>query len=161
MNINSIQFPVFKPYDKAAIEIYIAGCDRGCPGCCNPELQDFNHGSPIVIKEIIDYLKERESLFEVISIVGGDLLCQPAREARQFIDALKQAFPNKVLWLFTGAEMKDMLPWVYWKFDYIKYGPYKQELKQEGFPASTNQKVWSRCLPKSPETTILPPKNAL
>jgi len=161
MNISSIVFPIFKPYDKAAIEIYIAGCYRACPGCCNPELQDFNFGSPLVWEEVEAHLKERESLFEVISILGGDLMCQPLREAREFIDNIKTAFPNKELWLFTGSELTDLLPWVFWKFDVIKYGSYKQELKQEGFPASTNQKLWYRCLPKSAETAEMAHKNAI
>ena len=141
MKIASILFPVFNPYEKSTLEIYISGCNRKCDFCHNPELQNFNYGSELNIEELIKYLSERNSLFEIISITGGDLLCQNEKEAINFVFNLKSYFSYKEFWLFTGEEIENCPKWVLDSFDVIKTGVYKEELKQEGFPASTNQKL--------------------
>jgi anaerobic ribonucleoside-triphosphate reductase activating protein len=141
MNIASIQFPCFTPYVKSTVEIYISGCNRLCEGCHNPELQDFNYGSKINIEELIKYLSKRSSLFEIISITGGDLLCQNEKEAINLVFNLKSYFGYKKFWLFTGEEIENCPKWVLDSFDVIKTGVYQEKLKQEGFPASTNQKL--------------------
>ena len=140
-----IQFPVFNPYIKSTCEIYISGCTRKCKECHNPELWDFNYGEELNIEELIKYLKDREDLFDIISITGGDLLEQNINEAADFIQKLNEIFKYKQFWLFTGYELKnlqqDKFDWVFIFFDYIKIGCYQKELKQEGFPASSNQKL--------------------
>jgi organic radical activating enzyme len=145
MNIAHIQFPVFNPYNKAGIEIYVSGCTRNCSKCHNEALKDFKHGKEAKIHSIISYLQQRVDLFEVIIITGGDLLCQDATEAFKFAFDIRNAFPTKELWLFTGEDNIDNIPlWAKAIFDVIKYGSYKAELKQEGFPASSNQQIWRK-----------------
>ena len=145
MNLVELQYPVFKPYNTPTLEIYLAGCTRNCKGCCNPELQDFNVGKPLIIEDLIEYLKPRIMLFKVISIVGGDLLCQNEEDALKLIVGLKTAFPTQGFWLFTGLPTLEQMPkWCFYNFDVIKYGEYKEELKQEGFPASSNQQIWKK-----------------
>lgn len=143
MNLASIQFPVFNPYGSATIEIYISGCNRNCLNCCNFELQNFSYGKKLIVKELIKELKKREKLFEIISIVGGDLLCQKEEEAKALVIALRDAFPIIPLWLFTGEDEKQKIPdWCFNYFNVIKYGKYIEKEKQKGFPASKNQKIW-------------------
>jgi anaerobic ribonucleoside-triphosphate reductase activating protein len=143
MNIASIQFPCFNPYMEPTIEIYVSGCNRKCKGCHNPELQNFNYGEPLDLEKLINYLKEREELFTSISITGGDLLEQNSNEAYIFITELRLNFPNKMLWLFTGAEKEEVLSYklLINNFDFIKVGKYIVELEQEGFPTSVNQEL--------------------
>jgi anaerobic ribonucleoside-triphosphate reductase activating protein len=142
MNIASIQFPCFNPYIESTIEIYVSGCNRKCKGCHNPELQNFNYGEPLDFEKLINYLKEREELFTSISITGGDLLEQDNMSAQTLVHKLSQFFPNKKLWLFTGANYKeDCYYWVWEYFDVVKLGEYKEELKQDGFPSSSNQRI--------------------
>ena len=50
--------------------------------------------------------------------------------------------PKKEYWLFTRYE--DLPCWVLEFFDVIKIGEYKQDLKVDGFPASSNQKILKR-----------------
>lgn len=145
MKLASIQFPCFNPYNKATVEIFVSGCTRNCMNCCNPRLQDFNLGKELDIEDLITWLNERKGLFKAISIVGGDLLCQNEKEALELVFRLKQAFKDKEFWLFTGFDDFEVIPqWCKEQFDYIKYGSYKEELKQDGFPASTNQILWKR-----------------
>ena len=143
MNIGGIQFPCFLPYGKPTYEIYVSGCDHSCDDCHNPELQDFNYGYQWSKSNIL-VMKEREHLFEVISIMGGDLLCQPIGDSVQFMVSLTNEFPNKEFWLFTGKEPNEIKNWVWSYFDYIKVEKYNKELKQDGFPSSSNQRVLSK-----------------
>ena len=145
MKIAHIQFPVFKPYEKPAVEIYVAGCKRNCKGCHNEEAKDFDNGYEAERELIQAYLTERESLFDIISVTGGDLLCQDKGDAFALSFLLRNQFPKKELWLFTGEDNFENIPlWAQIMFDVIKYGSYKEELKQEGFPASSNQKIWRK-----------------
>ena len=79
MNLAALQFPTFQPYQEAAVEIYLSGCMRRCKNCHNPELVDFNFGKKLDYEEVLKYLKEREDLFKIISITGGDPLAQDSK----------------------------------------------------------------------------------
>jgi anaerobic ribonucleoside-triphosphate reductase activating protein len=151
MNLGGIQFPVFSPYGKPTIEIYISGCGRYCNGCHNPELQNFDYGTLLNTDWLIKYLKEREELFDIISFTGGDLLENAERVFDGFLNEwliklLQIAFPNKEFWLFTGATQEELPQWTKELFDYIKVGRYDETLKHDGFPASSNQKLLKKGL---------------
>jgi hypothetical protein len=45
------------------------------------------------------------------------------------------------MWLFTGSEKEKIPLWGFEYFDRIKVGSYKEELKQDGFPSSSNQRM--------------------
>lgn len=111
-----------------------------CHNCHNPQLQDFNLGNPFS-DEDLDYLKERKDFFDIISFMGGDLMCQDQEEAKKLVTLLKNNFPDKQFWLFTGFEINELPEWYKGAFDYIKTGAYVEELRQEGFPTSSNQKL--------------------
>jgi organic radical activating enzyme len=133
------QLICFNPYELPYVEIYIAGCKKGCVGCQNPELANYNQGYPI--NKVFDFLKLRRFLFDGISILGGDLLDQELEDAEEFSRKLRKTFPKKQLFLFTGNERDDIPNWCYEVYNKIKYGYYDVTLAVEGFPSSTNQRV--------------------
>ncbi|MFA5048589.1 MAG: 4Fe-4S cluster-binding domain-containing protein [Patescibacteria group bacterium] len=140
MNIANIAWPRFNPYKKSAVEIYVSGCYNGCKNCHNSQLQNFDLGR--VFDDVyLNYLKERKDFFDIISFMGGDLMCQDQYDALHLVILLKNVFSNKQFWLFTGFEINEVPEWCKEQFDYIKTGRYIEELKQEGFPASSNQKL--------------------
>lgn len=127
------------------MEIYVSGCTRNCVGCHGEELKDYNTGTPLDLDALNCYLNARKDLFKAISVLGGDLLCQKQEDAFKLVLMLKKHYPDKELWLFTGESDFNNIPDSYKAiFDYIKYGDYREDLKQEGFPASSNQKLWSK-----------------
>jgi anaerobic ribonucleoside-triphosphate reductase activating protein len=140
MNIAAIQFPVFTPYKLPTVEIYVSGCTNYCTDCHNEELWDFNYGEKLNIEKLLNYLLERQDLFDCISILGGDLLCQDESDAVNLMWNLHFYFKGKKeFWLFTG---KDSFPeWCNNYFDYIKLGKYIPELTTAGFPSSSNQQL--------------------
>lgn len=140
MKIASIQFPAFNPYNKSTIEIYFSGCLNNCKNCHNPELHNFEIGE-IATLEHINYIIKRKNLFDVVAFLGGEPLNQNDNEFYEVVNCLKSNLQDKEFWLFTGKEIEDVPIWCKSIFDYIKVGRYIEELKQEGFPASKNQRL--------------------
>ena len=139
MNIGGYIPDATNCYDGVAFEIYVAGCTKRCKGCHNPELQDFNAGDEVEIDKLIETIDEYRGWFDIIAWLGGDLLDQD--DAEEYARKVKAIFPNYPMYLFTGEELEAIPQWCYEVFDWIKYGPYIEELKQEGFPASSNQGI--------------------
>ena len=85
-----------------------------------------------------------------IFILGGEPLDQDPQQFLLFIDAIKEY--TKELWLFTRYKLKDIEPEVRKKFDYIKTGPYKEELSSSTHVcfnvrlATTNQRIWKQTM---------------
>lgn len=140
MKIAKIQFPCFVPYNKSTLEIYVSGCKRKCKNCHNPELHDYNVGEKITHKHI-KYILNRKNLFDAIAILGGEPLEQNCFAFGEFIGNLRLFLRDKEYWLFTGYKKEELSDWLFENFDYIKIGEYREDLKQEGFPASSNQKL--------------------
>ena len=141
MRIAGIIYPALNAYDGIAYEIYVSGCYRNCKGCHSPELQSFDYGEPLDTEQLIKDIKKLGNWVDIISFLGGDLLQQDKNEVLRLLAVIKANFPNKKLWLFTGQKQED-LPLVVKKFfDVIKCGEYDETKKQEGFPASSNQKI--------------------
>lgn len=131
-----------------SFEIYIQGCTRNCKGCHNPDTHSFTGGIEAddkFFEELNKRLKPFIScgLIKKIYISGGDLLCWSEREAKDFCDKLMSYFIGLEWWLFTGAEQEELPTWVWWYFDIVKCGKYREDLRNpEGtFPASSNQKL--------------------
>ena len=144
MNIAGIINDAVNGYDGVAIEIYVSGCTHGCKGCHNPEMQSFNYGEPLDMLKLIQYSTDQEQWYDIISILGGDLLCSHEDEAKKLGWTLKLGFPQKKLWLFTGAEHKDIPQWCYEVFDVIKYGRYIEELRDESYELATTNQCYIR-----------------
>jgi anaerobic ribonucleoside-triphosphate reductase activating protein len=142
MNLAGVIFPALNVYDGVAVEIYISGCYRNCPGCHNKEMQNFNYGQFLNINKLVQYLKEREEWFDVIAFLGGDILCQPNLVSGGLITILSRQFPKKKFWLFTGAELSEVPQWAKDYFNVIKCGKYIEELATNDFPTSSNQKLY-------------------
>jgi len=141
VNIAGIQWDAVNAYDGVAVEIYPSGCYRNCKGCHNPQLQDYNYGEPLNSVRLYQELNEGKQWFDIISIIGGDLLCQKPSEAFLFSYELRYEFQDKKLWLFTGADQEEIPKWCFKFFDVIKVGRYMEELRDESYElASTNQK---------------------
>jgi anaerobic ribonucleoside-triphosphate reductase activating protein len=121
---------------KIALDVFFQGCSLKCPGCQNPDLQDFRGGSWWNTAEIFDILKENKDFYQAMVFLGGEPLEQPSA-------LIELASKSKVCnVLYTG--------WIYDKIpnkirslmDVIIDGPYIESQKSCGFPASSNQRIY-------------------
>jgi anaerobic ribonucleoside-triphosphate reductase activating protein len=144
MNLAGIIWDAVNIYDGVAVEIYISGCYHNCPGCHNPEMQNYDYGKPFNYKTLYEELNNNQDWFDIVSILGGDLLCQINDEAKDFSQWLKLQFKDKKLWLFTGKdfeEIEENYKWCFDIFDVIKTGRYMKNLESDDKLASFNQKL--------------------
>ncbi len=107
-----------KPYDIAngtgvRVSLFVAGCTHHCPGCFNPETWDFNAGATFdetVIDKIIKSLEP--DYINGLTLLGGE----PFEKVNQrgllpLIRKVKQLYPQKTIWSFTGFIYdRDLIP---------------------------------------------------
>ena len=104
----------------SALEVYVSGCIRDCPGCHNPEAQAFGNGMRWDKWLTANRYKLATGTFRNVWILGGDLLCQPdPAEVEEFLRSLRhimpedrESVPSSVLrhidWLKTGPYVRDL-----------------------------------------------------
>lgn len=93
------------------VSLYVSGCPHRCKGCFNPETWDYNAGKPFTEKEvqkIIDSLKPE--YISGLSLLGGEPLAEQNRkEVALLVQRVKELFPNKTIWCWTGFLYEDLL----------------------------------------------------
>lgn len=126
--------------------IFFSGCRKHCPGCHNPEAQDFNYGTEFTKDEIDglieDVLKAGD---EGITLTGGHPLeIENGDIAYRIAEKAKKAGLN--IWLYTGYEF-EKIPAVYHELlslcDVVVDGPFIEGLKSDTclYRGSTNQRL--------------------
>jgi len=148
MNLASTQFTL----KNKNYEIYLAGCSAKphCEDCHNPELWDFNVGTPIddtTYKLIDEKVKSFDKLIDSISLMGGEPLDQDIEELKELLEHLKSL--NKTLWLFTRYDLDEVPKDVLMYFDYVKCGRYYPDKKSNHTEygvtlATSNQHIYKR-----------------
>lgn len=92
------------------VSLYVSGCPHRCKGCFNPETWDYNAGKPFTEKEIqkiIDSLKPE--YISGLSLLGGEPLAEQNRkEVALLVQKVKELFPDKTIWCWTGFLYEDL-----------------------------------------------------
>lgn len=134
--------------------LFVSGCRLHCKDCFNPETWNFDHGSKFN-RDVEDrILKSLEPGYIAgLTVLGGE----PMEEENQaallpFLKRVKERFPEKTIWLFSGYRFEEALQPGGKKhtdktadllalIDVLVDGPFIFELKRAGlkFRGSTNQ----------------------
>lgn len=126
-----------------SVTLFVSGCHLHCPGCHNPEAQDFNFGMLYTIDtthEIIEALKAN-GIHRNLCIMGGEPLAWENRDAvRALIMDVKHELPDTPIYIWTGytyewlqneiangAWPEPDLKWILEHIDVLVDGPYIQE----------------------------------
>ena len=134
------------------VSLFVSGCEHKCPGCFNPESHDPNAGKPFddSVKQKI-FAELGKDYCTGLSLLGGDPLSKYGdirKTVIQLCKEVKEKFPNKDIWIWTGSvledikcddEMKDILKYV----DVLVDGPFIEEQKDLSIPfrGSSNQRI--------------------
>ena len=134
------------------VVVWVAGCKHNCPGCHNPELQDYDTGYELTteIKHKI-YTELSRPEIQGITFSGGDPLYQTPQvlnELSNLLIEIKHKFPDKDIWLYTGFKFEDVINDTYkWriidKVDVLVDGPYEEDKRNVmlAFRGSANQRI--------------------
>ena len=132
--------------DGLRVVLWVAGCEHACPQCQNPVTWDINGGIPFDESAKQEVFKELDkSYISGITLSGGDPLhTYNRKEIGVLIDEIKDKYPNKTIWVYTGYEWQDIcdLPFIN-KIDVLVDGKFDASLKDVTLPwkGSSNQKV--------------------
>ena len=92
--------------------VWVSGCNHKCPGCHNAELQDYDYGKyNILDPEVFNTISTElnKSYISGVTFSGGDPLDQSGRnlrELRSLITYIRQHFPDKTIWIYSGGKFE-------------------------------------------------------
>ena len=94
------------------VVLWVSGCNRHCHGCHNPQTWDFNAGQPFTedtMQELLEALNK--PYISRLTLSGGHPLEPKNLEVvYKIIKMVKEKFPNKSIWLYTGYIFEYALP---------------------------------------------------
>lgn len=146
MRYHDITKDDMKNGDGLRVVLWLSGCGHRCPGCQNPVTWNPEDGllfGGAAKREIEDQL---EKLYiSGITFSGGDpLFPGNAEEVTWYCRELKERFPQKTIWLYTGEAWEDIRDREIMQYiDVLVDGRFEME-KQDNklhWRGSSNQRV--------------------
>lgn len=93
------------------VVLWVSGCNCHCHGCHNPQTWDFNVGQLFTedtMQELLDVLNK--PYISRLTLSGGHPLeSQNLETVYQIVKTVKEKFPNKKIWLYTGYTWEEIL----------------------------------------------------
>ena len=132
--------------DGLRVVLWVAGCSHGCKDCQNPITWDPQGGLPFTEEEKKEIFQELDKAYiSGITFSGGDPL-HPAnlREVTALARAIRQRYPEKTIWLYTGYLWKEIVDLEIVNYlDVVVDGKFISAQKDITLPwrGSSNQKV--------------------
>lgn len=132
--------------DGLRVVLWVSGCEHCCKGCQNPVTWDPNGGlafDEAAKREIYEQLDK--SYISGITFSGGDPLHSANKaEVRDLMQEIKEKYPNKTIWLYTGADWDSIWQDPMMQFiDVLVDGEFVADLKDNKllWKGSSNQRV--------------------
>lgn len=93
------------------VSLYVSGCPHKCKGCFNPETWSYDAGKPFTEKEVQEIITSLQPEYvSGLSLLGGEPLAEQNREeVALLVQKVKELFPNKTIWCWTGFLYEDLL----------------------------------------------------
>lgn len=110
INYHNITYPDQNNGDGLRVVLWLSGCHHHCENCQNP--QTWNPDSGIKFdesakQEIFEQLEK--DYISGITFSGGDPLAKEnIEEVYNLIDTIRQKFPDKTIWLYSGYTWSDI-----------------------------------------------------
>lgn len=154
MNYHNIERGNMLNGDGIRCVLWVSGCSHNCKNCQNPQTHNPNSGIPFdenAKKEIFDILSDK--YISGITFSGGDPLHHTnISEVVNLIKEIKERFPEKTIWVYTGYVFETLLTfskgdsdidYLIHNIDVLVDGKYVEELASVEYhwAGSTNQRV--------------------
>lgn len=153
-----MHYAKIKPTDVAdgpgvRVSLFVCGCRNHCPGCFQPQTWDFSYGREYTKNTEAEILKAIDHPFIAgLSILGGEPFePENQREVLELTRAVKNGFPSKTIWVYTGYTYEELLTKKHTEFtdaileniDVLVDGRFEQAKKNLSlqFRGSSNQRI--------------------
>ena len=138
------------------VTLFVSGCTNHCEQCFQPQTWDFCYGNPFTTEtenQILEMLAP--DYIDGLTLLGGEPF-EPAnqRDLLPFVKRVKEQYPNKTIWCFSGFRLDDeLLKESYARcevtdellsyIDVLVDGRFVEELKSPAliFRGSSNQRI--------------------
>ncbi len=132
--------------DGLRVVLWVAGCTHCCKECHNPVTWDPDGGLLFDDKARQEIFAQLDKPYiSGITFSGGDPLHSANRlDVRELMEEIRQKYPDKTIWLYTGDSWEDILHYPVMKYvDVLVDGEFKIELKNTKlrWKGSSNQRV--------------------
>ena len=110
MNYADIKTVDIQDGNGVRVSIYVSGCHFHCKGCHNQEAWDFKYGKEYT-KDTEQYIIEllNHEYISGLSILGGEPLeFQNQKELANLAEKVKEVYPNKNIWCYTGYTWEEL-----------------------------------------------------
>ena len=142
-----------------SVTLFVSGCHLHCPGCHNPEAQDFNFGQTYTVDTTNEIIKalQANGIHRNLCIMGGEPLAWENRWAvMQLIMDIKLVLPDTPIYIWTGYTYEELqeeitnglfpetdLQWILEHIDVLIDGPYIREQRDTTLlmRGSRNQRI--------------------
>lgn len=146
MNYHNITKCDLKNGEGIRVVLWVSGCEHKCNGCHNPQTWNKDSGIPFDTSAKLEIFEELEKDYVTgLTLSGGDPLAKSNRnEILDLMIEVKDKFPNKDIWCYTGYELNEIRDLEHIKYiDVLVDGKFKKELSTPSpkWCGSSNQKV--------------------
>lgn len=147
MYVKRVCYPIQVLGPGKRLGIWLAGCNKRCPGCMSPELQTTEGSKNIPVKEIEKMFAKVTDRIDGITISGGEPFLQ-AEELHELVEYVRQNITEDII-IFSGykiEELKQMnsvfINEILASISVLIDGEYVDELNDGiGMRGSSNQRV--------------------
>ncbi len=93
------------------VTLFVSGCTNRCEGCFQPETWDFHYGQPFTAETEETLLNMlAPGYINGLTLLGGDPFePENQRALTPFLKRVRERFPKKDIWAFTGFLYEDLL----------------------------------------------------
>lgn len=97
--------------NEVGMSLFIQGCPFHCDGCFNPETWSFSGGKEWTEKTEQHFLElAGRDYISRITFLGGSPLCdENVIEVERLIRKLREVYPNKQIWVYTGYTWESIM----------------------------------------------------
>ena len=136
-----------------SLSVYFSGCHFHCPGCHNPEAQDFNYGRDYDtdIRQEIAQKLNKNGVMRTLCILGGEPLNEEnIGDVLNLIGWCKLDYPDLKIYVWTGYTLEELeerddedVNAVLRNITFLIDGRYEQDKRDTTLPlrGSSNQRI--------------------
>ena len=149
LNLASIRLCTESEGPGKRLAIWVQGCERRCPGCCNPEMQEITRSIIVGTDDLISLICQQPMIEQIegLSFIGGEPMLQAEGLSEIALWAREQGLTVLVFTGYLLDELKALgnssIEKLMKNTHILVDGPYIQEHKdtERDWVGSSNQRV--------------------